>query len=287
MFPVVGGKMNESPGLASMPLYTHVDRIARGLAARGIGPNDAIPPERLFALDQWHYHGTDAVRDAALFLGLGPTSRVLDIGAGIGGPARFLAHTTGCQVTALELQPELHQAGVDLTRRSGLTDRVTHLCGDALTEPLPSDAFDAVISFLAVLHIADRPALMKRLVEVLRRGGRCYIEDLCQRAVFSPLDLRDLRNVVHGTTVTGIDDYAHDLRGAGLDQVVATDLTDDWKPYANRRLKGWRDDHAAYVAVHGEGAWAAQELFYNVIDRLYRSGSLGGVRLTGRRSMRA
>jgi sterol 24-C-methyltransferase/phosphoethanolamine N-methyltransferase len=266
-----------------MPLYTHVDRIARGLAARGIGPNDAIPPDQLFALDQWHYHGTDAVRDAALFLGLGATSRVLDIGAGVGGPARFLAHTTGCHVTALELQPELHRVGLDLTRRSGLEDRVSHLCGDALTHPLPSDAFDAAISFLAVLHIAERLALMKRLADVLRRGGRCYIEDLCQRAAFVPCDLQDLRDVVHGITVTSTDDYADDLRRAGLEEVVATDLTDDWQPYAARRLKAWRDDHAAYAAVHGEGAWAAQELFYAVVDRLYRSGSLGGVRLTARR----
>ena len=91
--------MNDPSGLRSMPLYTHVERIARGLAARGIGPNDAIPTEQLFALDQWHYHGTDAVRDAARFLSLGPTSRVLDIGAGVGGPARFLAHATGCHVT--------------------------------------------------------------------------------------------------------------------------------------------------------------------------------------------
>jgi cyclopropane fatty-acyl-phospholipid synthase-like methyltransferase len=266
-----------------MPLYTHIDRVARGLAARGIGPDDAIPPEQLVALDQWHYHGADAVRDAAVFLRLGPTSRVLDIGAGVGGPARFLAHTTGCHVTAIELQPELHQVGLDLTRRCGLEDRVIHQCGDALSHPLPSDAFDAVISFLAVLHIADRPTLMKRLVDVLRRGGQCYIEDLCQRAAFAPGDLQDLRDVVHGTTVTGIDDYAQDLRRAGLEEVVATDLTDDWRPYAARRLKTWRDDHAAYAAAHGEGAWAAQELFYTVIDRLYRSGSLGGVRLTGSR----
>lgn len=276
--------MSDGSALGSMPLYTHVDRIARGLASRGIGPTDAIPPEKLFAVDQWHYHGTDAIRDAARFLGLGPASRVLDVGAGVGGPARFLAHTTGCHVTAVELQPELHQVGLDLTQRSGLADRVTHICGDALTSPLPSDTFDAVISFLAILHVADRPALMKRLAGVLRRIGQCYIEDLCQRAPFAPHDLRDLRHIVHGITVTSIEDYADELRGAGLVEVVSTDLTNDWAPYAAERLQAWRDDHAAYAAAHGQGAWAAQELFYTVIDRLYRSGSLGGLRLTGRRS---
>lgn len=274
--------MNEPSGLRAVPLYTHVDRIARGLAARGIGPNDAIPPAELFALDQWHYHGTDAIRDAGAFLGLGPASRVLDIGSGVGGPARFLAHTTGCHVTALELQPELHRVGLDLTRRSGLADRVTHLCGDALEQPLSQQAFDAVISFLAIVHIPHRPALMKRVRNALRPGGQCYIEDLACRAPFTPRDLDDLHRVVHGVGVTSIEDYAGDLHQAGLFDVVATDLTDDWAPYAAARLAGWRRDREAYSAVSGQEAWAAQDLFYTVIDRLYRSGSLAGVRLTAR-----
>lgn len=274
--------MNDLSGLRAVPLYTHVDRIARGLAARGVGPDDAIPPEALFALDQWHYHGTDAIRDAGRFLGVGPGSRVLDIGAGVGGPARFLAHTTGCHVTALELQPELHRVGLNLTRRSGLTDRVTHVCGNALDEALPTAAFDAVISFLAVVHIPERPALMKRVRTVLRPGGRCYIEDLAARAPFAPDDREDLLAVLQGVTVTSIEDYVADLRQAALVDIVATDLTSDWAPFADRRLADWRRDRDAYVAAHGEGAWRAQEKFYAVIDRLYRSGSLGGVRVTAR-----
>ena len=277
-------EMSDLSDLRAVPLYTHVNRVARGLAARGIGPDDAIPTAELFALDQWHYHGTDAIRDAGAFLGLGPTSRVLDIGSGIGGPARFLAHTTGCHVTALELQPELHRVGLDLTRRSGLADRVTHLCGDALAVALPAGAFDAVISFLAILHVDDRPGLFRKLSAALRAGGQCYVEDLCQRAPWAPADLQDLRRIVHGVSVTSIEDYAADLRRAGLVDVVATDLTDDWAPYAAERLQAWRANRVDYTAIHGEGTWAAQELFYATIDRLYRNGSLGGVRLTARRS---
>jgi cyclopropane fatty-acyl-phospholipid synthase-like methyltransferase len=284
MFADAGGKMADQPGIETMPLYTHVDRIARGLAARGIGPDDPIPPEQLFALDQWHYHGTDAVRDAASFLGLGPTSRVLDVGAGVGGPARYLAHTTGCHVTALELQRELHEVGVDLTRRAGLDGQVTHACGDALTYPLADGGFDAMISFLAVLHVPDRPKLMRRVSRALRVGGRCYVEDLCQRAPFGPADLHDVRTIVHGVVVTSIADYARDLAQAGFVEVVPEDLTADWAPFAAERLQAWRANRPAYASVHGDGPWAAQELFYTVIDRLYRSGSLGGVRLTARRA---
>jgi SAM-dependent methyltransferase len=159
---------------------------------------------------------------------------------------------------------------------------VTHLCGDALEHPLPQQAFDAVISFLAIVHIPHRPALMKRVRDALRPGGQCYIEDLACRAPFTPCDLDELHRVVHGVSVTSIEDYAGDLRQASLFDVVATDLTDDWAPYAAGRLAGWRRDREAYSAASGQEAWAAQDLFYTVIDRLYRSGSLAGVRLTAR-----
>jgi sarcosine/dimethylglycine N-methyltransferase len=274
--------MDDKAAIRSMPLYTHLDRIDRGLAALGIGKADPIPPERLYPLDQWHYHGTDAVRAAAEQLGLGPASRVLDIGSGVGGPARYLAHTTGCRVTALELQPELHATAVDLTRRCGLGERVAHLCGDALGYPIPDGAFDAVVSWLAILHMPDRPHLFGRLARALRPGGKCYVEDLCMRAPFAPPDLHDLRNVVFGITVTSIEAYAGDLETAGFIGITATDLTGDWAPYARARLTAWRENHVGYARVHGEAAYAAQERFYAVIARLYESGSLGGVRLVAR-----
>jgi sterol 24-C-methyltransferase/phosphoethanolamine N-methyltransferase len=267
-----------------MPLYTNLDRIERGLAAQGIGPGEPIRPEQLFALDQWHYHGTEAIAAAACALALTAKSRVLDVGAGVGGPARYLAHTVGCRVTALELQPRLHDIGADLTRRAGLSERVTHVCGDALTHDFPDGSFDAVVSFLAIVHIPDRLRLFARLARALAADGGCYIEDLCQRTPFAPRDLADLRDVVCANTITSQDDYARDLHDAGFANVAVTDLTPDWAPFATERLAAWRQNHVAYAAVHGEGAYQAQELFYSVIARLYDSGSLGGVRLVVRRA---
>ena len=267
--------------MADMPLYTHVDRIERGLAALGIAPGAPVRPEQLFALDQWHYHGTEAIAAAARTLGLTPSSHVLDIGAGVGGPARFLAHTVGCRVTALELQPPLHALGVELTRRTGLAGKVTHLQGDALTHPLP--AVDAVVSFVAIVHIPERPRLFAHLAGALRPGGGIYIEDLCQRGPLSPQDRSDLQTIVHANTLTSLDAYASDLRNAGFVDVDATDLTPDWAPFAAERLVAWRANRAAYATVHGEGAWAAQELFYATIARLYEGGGLGGARLVAER----
>jgi len=274
--------MGYNAAICSVPLYTHLTRIERGLAALGIGPADPIQPEQLFPQDQWHYHGIDAIRSAAEQLGLGPTSRVLDIGSGVGGPARYFAHAAGCHVTALELQPELHAIAADLTQRCGLGERVTHLCGDALSCPIPDGAFDAVVSWLAILHIPDRLHLFRRLARALRPGGKCYVEDLCTRAPFAPQDLKALRHVVFGITVTSIEAYICDLRAAGFIDITAADMTDDWAPYARARLATWRENRTGYARVHGEGAYAAQERFYAAVARLYESGSLGGVRLMAR-----
>jgi cyclopropane fatty-acyl-phospholipid synthase-like methyltransferase len=274
--------MNDGATIASMPLYMNLDRIARGLADLGIGPADPIPPAQLFMLDQWHYHGTEAIRAAAQRLGLGPTSKVLEIGAGVGGPARYLAHTVGCHVMALELQPELNAIAADLTQRCGLAGRVTHICGDALRYPLPDAAFDAVVSWLAFLHIPDRPRLCVRLARTLRAGGACYIEDLTMRAPFSARDLREVREIVYGITLTRIGDYITDLQAAGLVGVRAVDLTGEWAPYVAGRLAAWRQGRVEKSRIYGEAAFAALEMFYDVIARLFESGSLGGARLMAR-----
>src|SRR5262249_29671084 len=224
------GRMHDA-GIGSIGLYTNLDRIANGLAAPRIRPADPIAPEQLFPLDQWPYPGAPALDAAARSLAIAPGSRVLEVGSGIGGPARYLAHTVGCAVAALELQPKVHAIAADLTRRCGLDGRVQHLCGDALAYPLPHASFDAAVSWLAILHIPDRRRLLTRIAQALRPGGGCCIEDFSERAPFTELDLRDLRDVVFAISVTPIDPYVADLRAAGFTRIEATDMTEEWAPF--------------------------------------------------------
>ena len=101
-------------------------------------------------------------------------------------------------------------------------------------------------------------------------------------APFAARDLKDLREIVYGITVTSIEDWVGDLRAAGFVDIAATDMTDRWTPFVVARLEAWRDRHAEYASAHGEDAYAAQERFYAVVARLFESGSLGGVRLVAR-----
>ena len=271
--------MDEKDAIESMPLYVNVDRINNELVALGSGNDEALKPAQLFPFDHYHYHGTDAVHAAAHLLGLGPTSHVLDVGAGLGGPARYLASTLGCHVTALELQSQLHAIASSLTARCGLAQHVTHVCGDALTVEFPEASFVAVVSWLTLLHIPDRPRLLARLARMLRSGGQCYIEDLYQRAPFAESDLPDVRQTVFGVTLTSIEDYVRDLHEAGFAGITATDLSDDWTAFCRERLAAWRADRARHVRVHREPIYTQLETFYAVVARLFANGSLGGVRV--------
>ena len=100
-------------------------------AGRATGPLQLDDLTSLGHLDQYHYLGTEACDHVIEMLGIQPGSSVLDVGAGIGGPARYLSANTGCHVVGVELQAELSEAAAELTARvQGLADRVAFVTGD-------------------------------------------------------------------------------------------------------------------------------------------------------------
>ena len=157
------------------------------------------------------------------------------------------------------------------------------MCAGMPSPPLFSDAaFDAIVSWLALLHIPERPRLLARLARMLRRGGQRYIEDLFQRAPFAQSDLPDVRQTVFGVTLTSIADYVRDLHEAGFTEISHTDLSDDWTTFCGERMGAWQANRPRHVRVHGEQIYTQLDTFYTAVSRLLSSGSLGGVRLVAR-----
>ncbi|MCA8950657.1 MAG: SAM-dependent methyltransferase, partial [Planctomycetes bacterium] len=74
-----------------------LERIRRGIAAAGLDP-ERLSPEQLAPLDHFHTGGSDATTALAALVPFAPGMRVLDVGGGIGGPARVLAAAHGCRV---------------------------------------------------------------------------------------------------------------------------------------------------------------------------------------------
>src|SRR3989442_14914247 len=145
--------------------------------ARG-GADGRLTADDLFPFDQDHYGGLGAVDALARRAGIAATSRVLDICAGLGGPARFLASRRGCRVVGVELNPG-RAAGMErLTRRVGLRHAVSVVRGDATALPVASGRFDACVSQEALLHVADKAAVLTEARRVLVARRRLSVSDL-------------------------------------------------------------------------------------------------------------
>lgn len=108
---------------------------------------------------------------------LRPGLRVLDVGGGLGGPARTLAVEFGCRVTVVDLTESYVRAGAALTARLGLADRVTHQIGNALPLDVGAEAFDVVWTQNSGMNIADKESLYAGLSRVLRRGGMLALQE--------------------------------------------------------------------------------------------------------------
>src|SRR4051794_38406353 len=143
--------------------------LARLEAARGT--LEGLQPEDLFAHDQDHYGGLAANDALAACARVGAGSKVVDLCAGLGGPARYLAHRYGADVTGVELTPARVAGAAELTRRVGLEHQVRVIEGNVMDLPLEDASYDAVVSQEALLHVPDTARVFAEAHRVLKPGG--------------------------------------------------------------------------------------------------------------------
>lgn len=156
------------------------DRIKPALTT--IAPeSQELTVAQLAPLDQFHTRGILATAELARAAGLDPSTRVLDLGCGVGGPARYLAATFGCKVTGIDLSPAFIDAAIYLTARCGLSDRTSFQVGDALHLPFEEAAFDEVFLQHVAMNIEDRGALYAEVWRILAPGGKFITYDLVLR----------------------------------------------------------------------------------------------------------
>jgi ubiquinone/menaquinone biosynthesis C-methylase UbiE len=144
--------------------------IVKALRASGVDP-DALKPDDLAPIDEFHMGGRPATAAMAEALALRPAMRVLDIGCGLGGAARYFAGQSGCRVTGIDLTPDYVEAAAALTRRVGLSGLVNFEVASALDLPFPSAGFDAATLIHVGMNLPDKHRLCREVARVLKPGG--------------------------------------------------------------------------------------------------------------------
>ncbi|MBL8382874.1 MAG: methyltransferase domain-containing protein [Burkholderiales bacterium] len=259
------------------------DEILAKLAARG---DDLahLTEDQLKDFDQDHYGGIEVVDTLAARAGIARAHRVLDVCSGMGGPARWLAHRIGCRVTGLDLTLSRVEAARRLTRRVGLDGLVDFVHGDATAMPLPTAAFDRVVSQEAWLHVPDKPAVVRECARVLVPGGVLAFTDVVLRAPLAAHEERRLAAEMHAPGVLPASDYLALLARNGLAVASSEDLSAAWTEILVRRLAMYRGLRDTTVAKFGQAHYDAWDATYGFFVGLFAAGKLGGLRAVATRA---
>ena len=154
-------------------------RILAALAEAG-KPSGSIGIDDLAPADEVHTRGREATVELSELAHIDAGMSLVDIGSGVGGPARYLAHRYGCQVTGVDLTQGFCDAASALTAAVGLSHRVRFRCASALDMPFEAGCFDIAWTVQMQMNIADKSALYTEIARVLKPSGVLVFQDIVQ-----------------------------------------------------------------------------------------------------------
>jgi sarcosine/dimethylglycine N-methyltransferase len=206
------------------------------------------------------------VRRMAAQLGnIGPDSRVIDIGAGYGGAARWLAQTYGCHVSCLNLSEAQNARNRQLTDAEGLAGRIDVIDGSFEEIPFPAAQFDIAWSQDAILHSGQRARVLDEVDRVLKPGGEFIFTDPMQADDCPDGVLQAVLERIHLETLGSFAFYREQAQRLGWEEIDIIDLTPQLVTHytrvrqelANRReeLQGKVSDDYIDRMIQGLGHW--------------------------------
>ena len=138
---------------------------------RASKPLDSLTVEDLAPIDHFHARGFPATVELADRLRVEAGDGLLDIGCGVGGPARYFAQRFGCKVSGIDITPPFVEAANELTALLGMDERVWIEQGDGERLPYGDDTFDGAYAQHVTMNVADRPRFFAEAWRVLKPGG--------------------------------------------------------------------------------------------------------------------
>ena len=271
--------MNPSPLQAVEHFYDFhpisADQIFQAVAARQIARED-ITQAVLSAHDQDHYGGTEAVDRLMGLAAITADDHVLDVCAGMGGPARYIAWKTGCKVTGLDLTASRVAGAQALTKAARLGAQVDFVHGNALDMPFDPAQFTCIISQEAFAHIPHKNQLIAACARVLKPGGRMVFSDIMSHQTLSAPDAQQLYDGMRFSEIATLADYQQWFADVGMRWVRTIDLSAEWTRILVDRHAMYRSLKDTTVARLGQAHFDRYDAAYDHFVGLYQSGVLSG-----------
>ena len=237
--------------------YTSGDLLTR-LEARlcedGFDP--ARPTfEALAPYDHFHGRGLEATEDIANRLPVSGTDHVLDVGSGLGGPARYMAQRFGCRVSGVDLTAEFCDVARHLTSLLGLEERVSFEQCDALSMPYRDTAFDGAYSMNVTMNIADKRVLYREIHRVLKPGAWLGLSEVVQGPGGEPDYPTPWARTASASFLATADETRANLAASGFAIESLRDTTQAsfaWAARARAVVEaGGKPPHRAVSLIHG------------------------------------
>jgi len=254
-------------------------QVLSELSRQGKAPGH-VQAEDLFAWDQDHYGGLEAVEALARRADIRAGALVLDLCSGLGGPARFLARRLGARLVGVELHQGRAGAAARLTRMVRLGGLVRFARGDAQALPFRPHTFTAVVSQEALLHVPDKARALGECARVLVPGGRLAFTDWIARPRLEDGERRRLEGWMAAITLQSIEGYRALLGRAGFAAVESEDLSEAWVAILQERLRMYRGLRRDTVARLGQARYDEYNQLYEFFVGLVAAGKLGGARFS-------
>ena len=209
--------------------HYHVDdligRIRGALVAAGVRL-DAVTIEDLAPVDAFHMRGRQETAELAAAAGISAGQRVVDIGSGLGGTARYLAATTGCTVTGVDATESFCRAATELSAWVGLSDATRFLHGSALALPMGDASFDVAWTEHVQMSIPDKELFYREASRVLVAGGQFLFHDIFQGPGGPPHVPVPWADEASDSALCTPEQAAEAMRAAGFEIVSWTDTSE-------------------------------------------------------------
>ncbi|MGI9508762.1 MAG: class I SAM-dependent methyltransferase [Geminicoccaceae bacterium] len=234
-----------------------LERLSAALADDGIDPlhpdQDALAP-----YDHFHGRGLEATDDLANRLSVDATDHILDVGCGIGGPARYMASRFGCRVTGIDLTGEFCDVARYLNGLLHLKELVAVEKGNALQMPFGDASFDGAYSMNVSMNITDKPALYTELKRVLKPGAWLVLSEMAQGPGGDVEFPTPWASSAETSFLSTPEATRAGLEAAGFAVSSLRDTTKEAKDYGARSRalveQGEKPPHRAVRLIHGETA---------------------------------